>query len=210
MRKSRLLSGTTDAFFSNSSRLEHPCWSHFHFDDCNPMPELAEDAKEGGHALLASAQALRRAPEHVFTQLAAAKKALEAKGVQKATPWYKRLSRPTSLSASTASSQASSSTPSVDVPSDISWKASGLTIASLHALASSLTAPDLEITPVQAFFELAMRFPLELLLMQEMCRKLRKEFVGVVRCEGYGSAIERGAFESVVERVLGQASAPAR
>ncbi|KFG87436.1 hypothetical protein MANI_109635, partial [Metarhizium anisopliae] len=83
------------------------------------------------------------------------------------------------------------------------WGASGITLESLHGLAASLNPGDLEITPVQAWFELASRYPVEVLLGGAVLDTLQREFNGVVRCVMYGAVIERLAFESIIARVLG-------
>ncbi|KAK9438785.1 alanine racemase [Metarhizium brunneum] len=83
------------------------------------------------------------------------------------------------------------------------WGASGITLESLHGLAASLNPGDLEITPVQAWFELARRYPVEVLLGGTVLDTLQREFNGVVRCVMYGAVIERLAFESIIARVLG-------
>jgi hypothetical protein len=86
--------------------------------------------------------------------------------------------------------------------SHLSWQGSGLTLESLYGLASSVNPSDLDLAPVQAWFELAARYPPEILLRKDVEDRLKKEFVGVVKCPHYGAAIERGAFESIVARVL--------
>lgn len=98
----------------------------------------------------------------------------------------------------------------------LSWTTTSLTLRALYGLASSLNPNDqVEVTPVQALFELLVRFGgawLEStavpgsvddgsgLLLSE---RLKRELVGVVKCPHYGASMERGAFESVVGRVLG-------
>jgi hypothetical protein len=70
-------------------------------------------------------------------------------------------------------------------PPPISWPASGLTLHSLYGLANSIFPTDLDLAPVQAWFELAERYPLEVLLRQDVEDRLKKEFVGVVKCPHY-------------------------
>lgn len=73
---------------------------------------------------------------------------------------------------------------------------------SLHGLASSVNPSDLELAPVQAWFELAARYPIEILLRKDVEDGLKRAFVGVVKCPHYGAAIERGAFESICARIV--------
>ncbi|POR36160.1 Uncharacterized protein TPAR_03634, partial [Tolypocladium paradoxum] len=85
----------------------------------------------------------------------------------------------------------------------LQWAALGVTLESLHGLARSLNPGDQEIAPVQAWFELASRYPVETLMGGRVLDTLQREFRGVVRCVAFGAAIERLAFESVIARVLG-------
>jgi hypothetical protein len=87
-------------------------------------------------------------------------------------------------------------------PQSVSWQSRGLTLQSLYGLASSLCAGDIEITPVQAWFEMAAQYPPELLLSGRVLAALKREFVGVVKCIHFGAIMEREAFESVVVRVM--------
>jgi hypothetical protein len=77
-------------------------------------------------------------------------------------------------------------------------------LENLRGLAASLNPGDKELTPVQAWFELAANFHIGLLLDQDLMESLKREFVGVVKCVHYGATIERQAFESIIGRVLGQ------
>ena len=111
----------------------------------------------------------------------------------------KKAFRTTSSSPFSPSSSSSASKAASPV---ISWQSSGLTLQALYGLASSLCAGDKELTPVQAWFELAERYPVELLLSKPVLEALKREFIGVVRCIHFGAVIERDAFESVVGRVM--------
>lgn len=88
-------------------------------------------------------------------------------------------------------------------PVNLSWAANGISLDSLYGLATSLNPGDKELTPVQAWFELASRYPLDLLLDPQVQESLKREFNGVVLCLQFGAVIEREAFESVSGRVLG-------
>jgi hypothetical protein len=89
-----------------------------------------------------------------------------------------------------------------------SWEASnasasgGINLQSLLSLASNLNPSDLELTPVQAWFELAELYGAETVLAENVMEALKREFSGVVKCLHFGAVIERSAFESVVGRVL--------
>ena len=84
-----------------------------------------------------------------------------------------------------------------------SWRTGGLTLQNLRLLAESLAPPDLELTPVQAWFELVERYGREA-LSTEVMDAMKREFVGVVKCIHFGAAMEREAFESVAGRVMGE------
>jgi hypothetical protein len=91
-------------------------------------------------------------------------------------------------------------------PTTLSWQANGncLTLENIRGLAASLNPGDKELTPVQAWFELAAHYHIGLLLDLDLMESLKREFIGVVKCVHYGATIERQAFESIVGRVLGQ------
>ncbi|KAK0657307.1 hypothetical protein B0T16DRAFT_452784 [Cercophora newfieldiana] len=130
--------------------------------------------KVPGHSLMASALALRTAPPEVYA-----------------------------AAADTAPILRPAKAADVTRQGDCSWQATGLTLHSLYGLACSISDADLEITPVQAWFELAGRYPLGLLLKREVLEVLKRELAPMVRCPHFGAVIEREAFESVVGRVLG-------
>ncbi|KAM3513815.1 hypothetical protein MY11210_002540 [Beauveria gryllotalpidicola] len=91
-------------------------------------------------------------------------------------------------------------------PAALQWPAAAaaVTLDSLHGLAQSLNPGGVdEVAPVQAWFELAARYPVDTLLQPAVLDALKREFKGVVRCVAFGAAMERGAFESIVMRVLG-------
>ncbi|WQF78048.1 hypothetical protein CDEST_03062 [Colletotrichum destructivum] len=89
------------------------------------------------------------------------------------------------------------------------WRAdtgagSALSLKSLLALAKTLNPGDIELTPVQAWFELAARYGAAALMRGDVIDTLKREFCGVVDCIHFGAIIERDAFESVVARVMEQ------
>lgn len=87
-------------------------------------------------------------------------------------------------------------------PVNYQWTTSSITLDSLFGLATSLNPGDKELTPVQAWFELAGRYPLETLLEPQVLNELKTELNGVVKCLQFGAVMEREAFESVVGRVM--------
>ncbi|KAL8370698.1 hypothetical protein RB595_000860 [Gaeumannomyces hyphopodioides] len=169
--------------------MEHCCKDHFRLADLDPdlhetwglldpsQPREDDDDEPPptGHHMMATALALRDAPSSIAAD-----------------------ARPGLLGGPTARVSELPAGPGS------SWRASGLTLAALHGLAQSL-APlaGPELTPVQAWFELAARFPAGLLLRPDVSDGLKREFVGVVKCVHFGATVEREAFESVVFRVLG-------
>lgn len=88
----------------------------------------------------------------------------------------------------------------------LQWSTSPVSLEALHSLAQSLNPGTDEVAPVQAWFELALRYPVEVLTNQDVLDTLKREFKGVVRCVVFGAAIERSVFESIVFRVLGPAT----
>lgn len=93
-------------------------------------------------------------------------------------------------------------------PSPLTWQAHGPTLQGLYDLASSLNAGDLEVTPIQAWFELAQRYPLETLLEPGTLDSLAREFKGTLNCVIYGASVEVTVFESITGRILGPPQLP--
>lgn len=107
----------------------------------------------------------------------------------------------TAAAASSSSPAAAASSPSPT----LAWSAPHISLQDLRGLASSLNPGDLELTPVQAWFELADRYPVALLVPEgpgSTLATFKKELRGLVKCLHYGAVIEREAFESVVSRIM--------
>jgi hypothetical protein len=136
---------------------------------------------ETGHTLMASSLALRTAPQAHFDNIDRTKKNMSSRA-HKNDP--------------TAAALADDS---------LEWDVSGLTLHALHGLAQSVNPADQDITPVQAWFELAAAYPMDLLLREDVLDGLKRGFEGVVKCPHYGATMERTAYDSVVMRVLGTA-----
>ena len=158
---------------------------------------------------MATSLALRDAPEHIFKAASRSDRLLFP-----STPPI--VLHPTSASTSsttppTAPSAAAATTTTTtgdhhnkNDTDNLTWRSTSLTLRALHGLASSLNPDDsVEVAPVQAWFELVERFGAERVMAQGVLERLKREFVGVVKCPHYGASMERGAFESVVGRVLG-------
>ncbi|KAK0734151.1 hypothetical protein B0T26DRAFT_687321 [Lasiosphaeria miniovina] len=204
--------------------LEHICRAHFR--QSNFQPEVAAlSSRASGHTMMATTLALRTAPPQVFR---AASRSQFPWGRRR-----RRRGGEQSMTQNTdGDEEEAADTPQredeeddddghnhdhdhEDVPvlnpaassgggdMGLSWQASGLTLHTLHGLASSLVPGDIEVTPVQAWFELAARHPVALLLRADILAALKRELLGVVKCPHFGAVMERAAFESVVARVLG-------
>lgn len=153
--------------------MEHICWNHFAPGDFHS--HTCKSEKPRGHALTSSAYLMSSAPESVYKE----REALKPKSMNL---WRRPRSPPAPA---------------------LKWHAPAITLDSLLGLARSLNPGEKETTPVQAWFELASRYPVDLLLGGDVLDALLREFSGVVQCIHYGAVIERLAFESVVARVLG-------
>jgi hypothetical protein len=93
-------------------------------------------------------------------------------------------------------------------PPNMQWQSPGLTLQSLRGLSLSLgISGDIELTPVQAWFEMAERYPSSFLLQPHVLETLKRAFNGKVRCVYYGAVISREDFEGVVATVLGSPAA---
>ncbi|CVK93097.1 hypothetical protein LB506_002427 [Fusarium annulatum] len=156
--------------------LEHICWDHFFVGDFPSHSHLSNDEPKG-HCLMASSLCMANAPLDVFG---------DRKQVSSASSCHNR--RSLGLD------------PYVP-PVHLEWPSPRISLSSLYGLAQSLNPGDLEITPVQAWFELASRFDKSLLL--ERLDLLGTELVGVSKCLEFGAVMEKDAFESVVARVYG-------
>ena len=175
------LSARQGPVLTSCHSLEHVCWNHFRLGDF-PCHDHSEECEEdNGHTLMASAYCMASAPESIYA---------DSQPLARDYPKNK----PASAAPTTAPSSP---------PPSFSWPAVGITLDSLHGLAQSLNPGDQEIAPVQAWFELASRYPVDMLLDATTLDALQCEFKNVVRCVSFGAAIERMAFESVLAKVLG-------
>ncbi|UNI14581.1 hypothetical protein JDV02_001197 [Purpureocillium takamizusanense] len=164
------------AYVLRKLSLEHVCWNHFRLGDF-PCHDHSEECEEdNGHTLMASAYCMASAPESIYVD-----------------------SQPLARDYSKNKPPSSTALP----PPSFSWPAVGITLDSLYGLAQSLNPGDQEIAPVQAWFELASRYPVDILLDATTLDALQRELQDVVRCVSFGAAIERMAFESVLAKVLG-------
>ncbi|KAH7034937.1 uncharacterized protein B0I36DRAFT_85835 [Microdochium trichocladiopsis] len=104
-----------------------------------------------------------------------------------------------------ASRASGPSIPMLQDGNNISWPATGLSLETLHALASKLSPPQTELAPVQAWFEILREYGTAVVLDHELMGRVLAEFSGVVKCLHFGAVIERDAFDSVVSRVIAAA-----
>ncbi|KAH0499329.1 hypothetical protein TgHK011_006532 [Trichoderma gracile] len=82
------------------------------------------------------------------------------------------------------------------------WHANGISIGSLWALAQFEVDPT-EISPVQMWFDLASKYPYELLFADGLLTALLIELRPYIRCIEYGAAVNRQFYLDVVERMIG-------
>lgn len=178
-------------------RLEHICWNHFHSEHNIAHRVLQTVTNEGtGHTLMASAYCMATAPESIYKDRKALPSSITPEQV--ACP---SMLPPTPPEGTTTVGSSSSSSPSPT----LAWSAPRISLQNLRGLASSLNPGDLELTPVQAWFELADRYPVALLVPEgpgSTLATFKKELRGLVKCLHYGAVIEREAFESVVSRIM--------
>ncbi|KAK5990438.1 hypothetical protein PT974_08706 [Cladobotryum mycophilum] len=91
----------------------------------------------------------------------------------------------------------------IQPPPVFQWLTSGISLSSLYGLALSLNQDVTELTPVQAWFEMAARYPISVLYAEGVLESLEIEFSHVVRCVVFGASMSRAEFEDIVSRVLG-------
>ncbi|KAK4184055.1 hypothetical protein QBC35DRAFT_506767 [Podospora australis] len=152
--------------------LEHICRNHHH----PPSIPFKSSSSPNNHILMASSLALRTAPEPVFHTI-----------------------NKTTLFGTPLMSFRPPSPDSEDA--QVSWQTSGLTLLNLYGLACTLQADNIDIYPVQVWFELVARYGADVILTQT--DELKKKLGKVVRCPRYGAVLDRKIFEKVVEEVLG-------
>lgn len=191
---------------------------------CAGGPELPDDfpdPDEHGHALMASTYCMGAAPAPVFDYtMEALFRDLEARRRRDSSSTSGSTTSDSdrgggsgassSSGASMAHSDASASPPPPPGPPKarptpaMEWKSpsSSMTLANLYGLASSLNPGDEDLTPVQAWFELAERYDPATLIDSGVLESLKRELRGVVHCLYYGAVMERAAFESVLDRVM--------
>lgn len=161
-------------------RLEHICWDHFSLAD---FPRHTYVDPEDPKPVCAD-------PDHGHTLMASS---------------FVMQHAPSTFYDARAALQEHQNFPaSSPSPPTFQWQSPAFNLAALKGLASSLNPGDKELTPVQAWFELAERYGTEQMVHKRTLDSLRREFKGVVKCVAFGAAMERGAFESVVGRVLGE------
>ncbi len=138
---------------TRSSSLEHICWDHFEHADLAPSVGDEDVSAEGD----ASGHAMM------------------------ATSLALRTAPRAVFDSISQTAKARKKSKAAMPADDVTWQASGLTLQSLHDLASSLNAADKELTPVQAWIELAGQYPLTLLLREDVIQELKAAFLGVVK-----------------------------
>jgi hypothetical protein len=152
---------------------------------------------------MATSLALSSAPVSIFSSVQQTKQSMaeaDSASTSRSTSWFSLSKKHGAEGDQQQNQQQQKAAPQL---SDASWTTSGLTLQALYSLAQHINpAADQELTPVQAWFELAAIYPMELLLRADILDTLKKELDGVVKCVHYGATMERGAFESVVGRVL--------
>ncbi|RYP01618.1 hypothetical protein DL766_006732 [Monosporascus sp. MC13-8B] len=210
-----LTDAQTDYAINFILALEHVCWDHFHpsyFSYAN----YDEAADESTHMLMASALALRSAPASVFDQMTEVREHLQANPSRAVYP-PSSSSHPHSQAQTQhqhqhkhhQQEQQKQPPPPPPIPSPISWQqppgpaAAGLSLGSLRRLAEALNPPDVELAPVQAWFEIARACGPAAVRDAALMDFLKRELARVVRCVHFGAAIPRHAFNDVVGRVTG-------
>ncbi|KAK0748203.1 hypothetical protein B0T21DRAFT_356065 [Apiosordaria backusii] len=163
--------------------LEHICRDHFHPSHISPSPSPSPSLNpfhsHSGHSLMATSLALQSAPSSIFS---AAKKT-------KLFPGSSINIKPPSTS------------------KEMEWENSALTLRNLYRLSKALEKggeDEMEVTPVQAWFELVSGYGLGRVMegIGELKREMGRR-KGAVRCPHYGARIGRGEWEEIVGEVMG-------
>ncbi|RYP78811.1 hypothetical protein DL770_006820 [Monosporascus sp. CRB-9-2] len=206
-----LTDAQTDYAINFILALEHVCWDHFH-PSYFSYAHYDEAAEENTHMLMASALALQSAPASVFDQMAEVREHLQANPSRAVYP--PSSSHPHSQTQTQhehqhthqQQQQQQQKPPPPPIPSPISWRqrpgpaAAGLSLGSLRRLAEVLSPPDVELAPVQAWFEIARACGPTAVRDAALMDFLKRELASVVRCVHFGAAIPRHAFDEVIYR----------
>ncbi|KAK8124748.1 uncharacterized protein PG998_000507 [Apiospora kogelbergensis] len=162
--------------------LEHTCWDHFKevdfqlrdTDQPPAMPAVTESVTgdidhdpDHGHTLMLSAMALQQAPESVVQSLE---------------------NRNATCGAASSTNISPRAPYSAKTDGSITWPVTGLTLESLHGLASALNPPDLELTPVQAWFEMVREYGSRAVLEEDNDGSVLDRLVAELR--GGGQVLE--------------------
>ncbi|KAI0154757.1 hypothetical protein GGR57DRAFT_95553 [Xylariaceae sp. FL1272] len=200
----------TDMVVNFILALEHVCWDHTHAIHEEPLhhpypgispdpddPDWLNDDKHNGHSLTATAIALQSAEPPVLKSIDDLKKQLQKQQLQASCqlsvnepPQCTNEAKAPTLSALTADQQ-------------IAWPATQLTLSNLGRLASLLDKPDVELAPVQAWFEIARLYGLAVATDRSILQQLRYEFGRVVKCVRFGASVPRPVFEGILKKVMG-------
>ena len=155
---------------------------------------------------MASAIALQGAPPSVFEKMGGVKECLGLNPPSQNPDRPRHQSRPSQAS----SLQNHVLSPKAPVPSPISWQApgpaAGLTLENLRQLAATLNPQDgpcSELTPVQAWFEIARLCGPAIVCDDTVMDALGRGLLDVVHCVHFGAVIQRDAFDAVLEKVVG-------
>ncbi|RYP24039.1 hypothetical protein DL765_000767 [Monosporascus sp. GIB2] len=201
-----LTDAQTDYAINFILALEHVCWDHFHSSYFS-YANYDEAADESTHMLMASALALRSAPASVFDQMTEVRQHLQANPSR--AVYTPSSSHPHSQAQTQRHQQEQQKPPPPPIPSPICWQqppgpaAAGLSLGSLRRLAEALNPPDVELAPVQAWFEIARACGPAAVRDAALMDFLKRELARAVRCVHFGAAIPRHAFDDVVGRVTG-------
>ncbi|RYP80757.1 hypothetical protein DL769_002304 [Monosporascus sp. CRB-8-3] len=207
-----LTDAQTDYAINFILALEHVCWDHFH-PSYFSYAHYDEAAEENTHMLMASALALQSAPASVFDQMTEVREHLQANPSRAVYPPSSSHPHPQTQTQHEHQQkhhqQQQQKPPPPPIPSPISWRqppgpaAAGLSLGSLRRLAEALNPPDVELAPVQAWFEIARACGPAAVRDAAIMDFLKRELARVVRCVHFGAAIPRHAFDDVVGRVVG-------
>ncbi|RYP28604.1 hypothetical protein DL767_007145 [Monosporascus sp. MG133] len=203
-----LTDAQTDCAINFILALEHVCWDHFH-PSYFSYEHYDEAAEENTHMLMASAIALQSAPASVFDQMTEVREHLQANPSRAVYPPSSHPHPQTQTQHGHQHKHGQQKPPPPPIPSPISWRprpgpaAAGLSLGSLRRLAEVLNPPDVELAPVQAWFEIARACGPAAVRDAALMDLLTRELARVVRCVHFGAAIPRHAFDDVVGRVIG-------
>ncbi len=81
------------------------------------------------------------------------------------------------------------------------WLARGISLPALYSLTCTIRPRDVEVTAIQAFFEICERFPVDFILSQDVQDTLKTKLLRITKCNRFGAVIKRDLFNAALKDI---------